>query len=62
MNDPHFTICMTALYSLPNDFSSDKIPYITGGGLADRYDFVQFHLHWGSDSSKGSEHVIQSKR
>lgn len=23
--------------------------------------FVQFHLHWGSESSKGSEHLIKSK-
>jgi carbonic anhydrase len=36
----------------------DKLPYVTGGGLEGRYNFVQLHFHWGSDSSQGSEHLI----
>ena len=36
----------------------DKLPYVTGGGLEGRYNFVQLHFHWGSDSSHGSEHLI----
>lgn len=38
-----------------------QLPYITGGGLADRFDFVQLHFHWGGDSAKGSEHHINSQ-
>ena len=26
-----------------------------------RFDFLQLHWHWGSDSSKGSEHTIDGK-
>lgn len=26
------------------------------------YQFLQFHLHWGSDNSKGSEHTIDGKK
>ncbi|EFX88009.1 alpha-carbonic anhydrase [Daphnia pulex] len=51
----------TAVYSLPVNFPADRVPSITGGGLNDTYKFVQFHLHWGSDSSKGSEHLIRSR-
>lgn len=53
---------MIVVYSLAADTPIDRIPYITGGGLDDRYEFHSFHLHWGSDSSKGSEHLIRSQR
>ena len=43
---------------LPDDYPVDKLPYVTGGGLEGRYNFVQLHFHWGSDSSHGSEHLI----
>lgn len=59
----YFTIKnFTAVYSLPINFPADRVPSINGGGLNDTYKFVQFHLHWGSDSSKGSEHLIRSRR
>ncbi|KAK4026008.1 hypothetical protein OUZ56_015037 [Daphnia magna] len=50
----------TVLFSLPLSYSPESVPYITGGGLPDRYNFFQFHFHWGSDSSQGSEHRIDS--
>jgi len=32
---------------------------LRGGPLADdKYVLIQFHFHWGSDSSRGSEHKI----
>lgn len=40
----------------------DRVPSISGGGLNDIFNFAQFHLHWGANSNKGSEHLINSKR
>jgi len=34
---------------------------ISGGPLEGKYTLEQFHLHWGSDSSQGSEHTINGK-
>lgn len=38
------------------------MPHITGGGLNGTYNFAQIHMHWGVDSTLGSEHRIKSKR
>ncbi|XP_028990372.1 carbonic anhydrase 4-like [Betta splendens] len=36
---------------------------ISGGGLSEPYDSLQFHLHWGDGSSvPGSEHTVDDKR
>ncbi|XP_026171650.1 carbonic anhydrase 4-like [Mastacembelus armatus] len=36
---------------------------ISGGGLSEPYDSLQFHLHWGNGSSvPGSEHTVDGKR
>lgn len=36
---------------------------ISGGGLTEAYDSLQFHLHWGNGSSgPGSEHTVDGKR
>ncbi|XP_013869337.1 carbonic anhydrase 12 [Austrofundulus limnaeus] len=36
---------------------------ISGGGLSEAYDSLQFHLHWGNGSSvPGSEHTVDGKR
>ncbi|XP_046637172.1 carbonic anhydrase 14-like isoform X3 [Daphnia pulicaria] len=37
-----------------------ELPFITGGGLTDRYNFVQLHFHWGRQLF-GSEHTIDRK-
>jgi len=39
-----------------NNLSS--IPVISGGGLPGTYNFDHIHMHWGSDSKKGSEHTV----
>jgi carbonic anhydrase len=50
-------------HTLGFGFSSGSTPYIMGGRLpaGDRFDFLQLHWHWGSDSSKGSEHTMNGK-
>ncbi|MBN3289964.1 IDD protein, partial [Polypterus senegalus] len=35
---------------------------INGGGLPARYNALQFHFHWGGESSNGSEHTIDGKQ
>ncbi|KAK3086570.1 hypothetical protein FSP39_020377 [Pinctada imbricata] len=34
---------------------------LTGGPLKGKYRLEQFHLHWGSENSKGSEHTVNGK-
>lgn len=35
---------------------------VTGGPLGDKvYRLTQFHIHWGADDSRGSEHTIDGK-
>ncbi|XP_070182930.1 carbonic anhydrase 2-like, partial [Littorina saxatilis] len=31
---------------------------VSGGSLGGTYQVAQFHFHWGSDSTKGSEHTV----
>ena len=31
---------------------------VAGGGLDGRYYAAQFHFHWGSNDSVGSEHIV----
>ncbi|EFX88115.1 alpha-carbonic anhydrase [Daphnia pulex] len=40
---------------------ASELPFITGGGLCDRYNFVQLHFHWGANL-RGSEHRINGKQ
>uniref|UniRef100_A0A3P9KYQ1 Carbonic anhydrase n=1 Tax=Oryzias latipes TaxID=8090 RepID=A0A3P9KYQ1_ORYLA len=35
---------------------------VSGGGLPHVYTVLQFHFHWGSVASDGSEHLLDSKR
>ncbi|XP_058456729.1 carbonic anhydrase 7-like [Malaya genurostris] len=37
-------------------------PYLRGGPLKTKYYFEQFHFHWGSNRTVGSEHVVDSQR
>ncbi|KZS20469.1 Carbonic anhydrase 6 [Daphnia magna] len=56
-NDGH-----TVLLDLPRNYPANMLPFIRGGGLPDQFNFVQLHFHWGGDSGRGSEHLIQSKQ
>ena len=42
--------------------SEEDLPFITGGGLTDRFNFVQLHFHWGKDNMRGSEHHINNRQ
>lgn len=35
---------------------------ITGGPVPDKYQFLQFHMHWGSNDLEGAEHVVDGVR
>ncbi|KAL5017122.1 hypothetical protein ScPMuIL_006711 [Solemya velum] len=35
--------------------------WIEGGGLTSKYYAAQFHYHWGSDVTNGSEHTVNGK-
>lgn len=39
----------------------DNGPRVTGGSLPGTYTVAQFHFHWGSVNSRGSEHEINGK-
>ena len=49
--------------SVENKLSSaaSKAYSVSGGGLPTTYYATQFHFHWGSDDSKGSEHTVDGK-
>ncbi|XP_075948890.1 carbonic anhydrase 4-like [Anarhichas minor] len=58
----------TALKSITNTGKTVKVNFnsnikISGGGLSEDYDSLQFHLHWGNGASvPGSEHSVNGKR
>uniref|UniRef100_T1DIK5 Carbonic anhydrase n=1 Tax=Psorophora albipes TaxID=869069 RepID=T1DIK5_9DIPT len=43
-------------------WSQGDRPYLRGGPLKGKYNFEQFHFHWGSNSTSGSEHVLDYQR
>jgi len=50
-------------HSLQFTFTEGTAPYIYGGRLpeGERFEFAQLHWHWGSSSSKGSEHTLAGR-
>ncbi|XP_023308860.2 carbonic anhydrase 2 [Lucilia cuprina] len=48
-------------YTVPLTTNGQR-PYITGGLLRNRYEAMAVHFHWGSATTKGSEHVIDNRR
>ena len=58
MTDNNHTLIFNTADGLPVEDA-----YITGGPLYDKkYHFLQFHLHWGSNDSYGSEHLVDGQR
>ncbi|GLD57427.1 carbonic anhydrase-like protein [Lates japonicus] len=58
----------TAMKKMENTGKTIKVTFnsgvgVSGGGLSEAYDSLQFHLHWGNGSSvPGSEHTVDGKR
>ncbi|XP_008336307.1 carbonic anhydrase 4-like, partial [Cynoglossus semilaevis] len=54
----------SSLKSIKNTGKTVKVSFdsgvkISGGGLSEEYDSLQFHLHWGNGASTpGSEHTV----
>jgi len=53
---------------LINTGSSVQVTYdlagssLEGGPLKNKYQLAQFHFHWGTESTKGSEHTVDGTR
>ena len=57
---PVVSVCVTlrlVIFS-PNTF--DIFFQVSSGGLPGKYQFAQFHFHWGSSDAVGSEHTIDN--
>lgn len=54
-------------YTLINNGHSLQVGFagnffnVSGGGLVGTYTTVQWHLHWGENNNKGSEHTMDKK-
>lgn len=60
---PSFWISPCVLPQLPvKCVLKEDVVEVSGGGLAHVYSTLQFHFHWGSHDSDGSEHTVDSKR
>lgn len=49
------TISFLAVVALEGEYK------LTGGGLPSTFKAAQFHLHWGSENDRGSEHTVNEK-
>jgi len=52
-----YTYYYIVKFSLENDGTMTT----EGGALGSKYEVLQFHLHWGSNNRKGSEHLVDGK-
>jgi len=57
----------TALDKIENTGKTVKVTLnsgvnVSGGGLPENYQSLQFHLHWGDLTSPGSEHTVDGKQ
>jgi len=46
--------------SITKLYKAQTQPGVSGGDLDGKYNFAQYHMHWGSNSRRGSEHVVNS--
>lgn len=48
-------------FNVEFDDSADK-SVLSGGPVTGKYRLVQFHFHWGSSGTEGSEHILDGKK
>lgn len=49
-------------HSLEVKVSSEHQAEVAGGNLGGKYSFAQYHIHWGADDLRGSEHTVNHVR
>ena len=57
--DLNFTVSNNGHGMVVSLTGSDYV--VSGGGLVGSYKTIQFHLHWGANEHKGSEHVVNGQ-
>ncbi|XP_047741741.1 carbonic anhydrase 9 [Hyalella azteca] len=57
---PNSITAVNNLHTLSVTAEYFRKPRIFGGELLSSYEFLNFHFHWGSDETKGSEHTINN--
>jgi carbonic anhydrase len=48
----------TAKVTVELEDGCHKMPQVIGGELPGKFELAQFHFHWGSKHSRGSEHTL----
>ncbi|KAF6032763.1 Car15 [Bugula neritina] len=48
-------------YTVKFSLENEGIMTTKGGALGANYEVLQFHLHWGANNRKGSEHLVDGK-
>ncbi|XP_031699035.1 carbonic anhydrase 4-like isoform X1 [Anarrhichthys ocellatus] len=61
-DDKHAIMYMTNTGHSVKCVLKEDMVEVSGGGLGYVYSTLQFHFHWGSYKSDGSEHKVDSKR
>uniref|UniRef100_A0A2P2I3I1 Carbonic anhydrase n=1 Tax=Hirondellea gigas TaxID=1518452 RepID=A0A2P2I3I1_9CRUS len=49
-------------HALEVKMTAENQPEMSGANLGSSYTFVQYHVHWGADNLRGSEHTINHVR
>jgi len=49
------------VYIVKFSLENEGIMTTKGGALGANYEVLQFHLHWGANNRKGSEHLVDGK-
>ena len=60
MRDSEYTITNNG-HSVQVSHSSGNGYQLSGGPLLHKYQFKQFHFHWGATDEQGSEHLVNGK-
>jgi hypothetical protein len=48
-------------YTFQVDGHQKNLSTVSGGPVNHRFSFLQFHMHWGDNMDRGSEHLIDGK-